>query len=261
MSEPTTDAGAAPTIETVADGFWVRQEVDNVAWIDMGGFAIVIDTLEHVEKEQAVFDAIASTLGDVPIRYVLNTHTHYDHVGLNAAFQRRCGCKIVNQQTAPLGHEGRWFEGTRRRALMLPMGGCHTAEDCIIHLPDDGALFTGDLFGWGLIPLIDHLTTDSARRVVATVERLIAYEAGVVIPGHGPLCTTDTLRRWIAYFHWLIAEVTRACAEGLADDQITARLAPPADMRSWWRFELWKHQDSLTRVVTSVRNGRLGIFD
>ena len=45
------DPGAEPKVLTVAERFWIRQEVDNVAWIDMGGQAIVIDTLEHVEKD------------------------------------------------------------------------------------------------------------------------------------------------------------------------------------------------------------------
>ena len=252
-----TEPGDVPKIVKVADGFHVRQEIDNIAWIDMGGFAIVIDTLEHKSKEQEVFDAIASTMADVPIRYVINTHTHYDHVGLNAAFQRRCGAEIINQQTSPLASEGRWFEGTGRRALMLPMGGCHTAEDCIIHLPDDDALFVGDLFGWGLIPLMSALGTDSAERLVATCERLIAYDAATVVPGHGPLCTTAELRRWVEYFAWLRAEAAHACSEGLTDAEIGERIAPPTDMHTWWRFLMWKHEDSLAKVLDATRAGQL----
>jgi len=252
-----TEPGDVPKIVKVADGFHVRQEIDNIAWIDMGGFAIVIDTLEHKSKEGEVFDAIASTMPDVPVRTVINTHTHYDHVGLNAAFQRRCGAEIINQETAPAGPEGRWVEGTRRRAHMLPMGGCHTAHDCIIHLPDDGALFVGDLFGWGLIPLMSALRTDSAERLVATYERLIAYDAATVIPGHGPLCTTGELRRWMAYFGWLRTEAAAACADGLSDAEIAEQLAPPQDMHSWWRFLMWKHEDSRAKVVDAVRAGQL----
>jgi len=252
------DPGAEPKVLTVSERFWIRQEVDNVAWIDMGGEAIVIDTLEHVEKEQDVFDAIASTLGDVPIPYVINTHTHYDHVGLNEAFRRRCSCEIINQQTTPLGDEGRWFEGTRRKAHMLPMGGCHTPEDCIIWFPDDSVLFVGDLFGWGLIPLMTNVRAEHAQRLVDTYERLIAYGAATVVPGHGPLCTTAELVRWVEYFAWLQSETARACDQGLTDEAIIVQVAPPADMHDWWRFELWKHEDSVRKVLKSVRNGWLG---
>lgn len=253
-----TEPGDVPKIVKVADGFHVRQEIDNIAWIDMGGFAIVIDTLEHREKEGEVFDAIESTMAETPVRYVLNTHTHYDHVGLNAAFQRRCSAEIINQQTAPMGPDGRWFEGTARRALMLPMGGCHTNQDCIIHLPDDNALFTGDLFGWGLIPLMTALQSDSAAHLVDTYQRLIAYDAATVIPGHGPLCTTAELVRWVEYFAWLREETSRAVAEGLTDAEITRQLAAPEDMHTWWRFLMWKHEDSLGKVLAAVRAGRLG---
>lgn len=252
------DPGAEPKIITVAEGFWVRQEVDNVAWIDMGGFAIAIDTLEHVEKERDVFDAIGSTLGEAPIPYVINTHTHYDHVGLNAAFRRRCSSEIINQQTTPLGDDGRWFAGTRRRAHMLPMGGCHTPEDCIIWFPDDSVLFVGDLFGWGLIPLMTNVRDEDARRFAATFERLIAYDAATVVPGHGPLCTTAELVRWVEYFGWLRDEIARACSQGLTDEEVLAKVAPPQDMHTWWRFLLWKHEDSVGKVLKSVRSGWLG---
>ena len=253
-----TEPGDVPKIVKVADGFHVRQEIDNIAWIDMGGFAIVIDTLEHKEKEGEVFDAIGSTMGDVPISYVINTHTHYDHVGLNAAFRRRCGAEIINQKTTPLGPEGRCFEGTARRAVMLPMGGCHTAQDCIIHLPDDDVLFVGDLFGWGLIPLMTSLRTETAQRLVVAYERLIAYDAATIVPGHGPLCTTGELRRWLDYFAWLRSEAARGRAEGLSDAQIAERLAPPPDMHTWWRFLMWKHEDSMTKVIAATRAGQLG---
>ena len=48
----TTDPAETPTIVTVGEGFYVRQAVDNIAWIDLGEYAIVIDALEQTGGNQ-----------------------------------------------------------------------------------------------------------------------------------------------------------------------------------------------------------------
>ncbi len=254
----TTDPAETPTIITVADGFYIRQAVDNIAWIDMGSYALVVDALEQPELEEEVFAAIRSTLGDLPVRYVLNTHMHYDHVALNDAFRRSFGAEVINQQNSSISPDGRWFEGSRRRALMLPTPDCHTAEDCCIWVPDDRALFVGDIFGWGLIPLTRRLNDDSAKLLRDTYARLIEFDATTVIPGHGPICTTAELRRWVEYLGWLGEQVVSRCRQDLSDAQIVQEITPPEDMAHWWRFLLWKHKDNLEKVISAVRRGWTG---
>jgi len=253
----TTDSADVAKVLKLGDGFYVRQEVDNMAWMDLGGWAIVVDALEKAHLEEEVFDAIASTIGDVPVRYVLNTHTHYDHVALNGAFQRRCGAEIVNQRVAPLGPEGRWIEGPEGRVGMLPSPGCHTDEDCIVWVPREKVLFVGDIFGWGLIPLTSPLSDETVGGLLETYGRLIEFDAAVVVGGHGPLATTNELRRWVEYFRWLLQAVMQGCAGHKNDAQIRREMPPPDDMKSWWRFVQWKHRDCLDKVIGAVRSGRV----
>jgi len=248
----TTDPDT-PKIITVAEGFCVRQEIDNIAWIDLGGCGVVVDALERRELEEEVLAAIRVTLGQTPLRYVLNTHTHGDHTALNAALAREFGAEIVNQRTAPVGPEGRWFEGTRRRLKWLHMPGCHTPEDCVAWVPADKALFVGDIFGWGLVPSSGALGAEAARRLLDTCRRLIDFDPAVVIPGHGPLGTKQTLERYVAYIEWLRERCAAAVRAGKSDDEIRAELAPPDDMAGWWRFLAWKHADSLGKVLQAAR--------
>jgi cyclase len=253
-----TDPADTPKMVTVGEGFHVRQAVDNIAWIDLGEYALVVDALEQPELEKEVFAAIRSTLGEQPVRYLLNTHTHGDHTALNAAFQRRFGTEIVNLRTGRIPPEGRWFEGPRRRVLMLPLPGCHTGEDCVVWVPQDKALFVGDIFGWGLINLSRPLNDETARLLTDTYGRMIEFEAAVVIPGHGPLCTTAELKRFVEYLHWLAWQVAQARAAGSSDAQIMQETAPPEDMKTWWRFLAWKHEDSLGKVLRAARQGWKG---
>lgn len=261
------DPALTPRVERIAEGVFVRLAVDNMAWIDLGDSAVVVDALEQPELEGEVFAAIESTWRGQDardtdsttfggVRYVLNTHGHYDHVALNDAFRRRWGAEVIGQPAAGLPPQGRWFEGPRRKLLMLPLPGCHTQEDCVVWLPEDKVLFVGDIFGWGLVPAT-RLDDKVARLLVAAYERLIAFGPKVVVPGHGPLCGEKELRRWVEYFRWLVAQVVRARAEGLDDARTRQAAAPPDDMKHWWRFLDWKHEDSLTRTMAAVRSGRL----
>ncbi len=250
------DNAEQPKLVPVGEGFTVRQAVDNMAWIDLGEYAVVVDALEEASAAEEVFAAISETLGEKPIRALLNTHTHYDHTALNETFQKRFGTEIVNQRTTRLPPEGRWFTGSLRRAQMLPMGGCHTDEDCIVWVPEDKALFVGDIFGWGLIPS-GGLSDKQAQRLRETYQRLIDFEAETVIPGHGPLCSTNELKRWVEYFDGLQQQIAAAVGTGQSDAEITRQVSPPEDMVSWWRFLDWKHSDSVSKVLSAFRARRL----
>jgi cyclase len=250
------DSALTARVQAVVPGIHVRLAVDNMAWIDLGDGLLVVDALEQPELEAEVFAAIERTAGDKPVRYVLNTHGHYDHVALNEAFRRRWNAEIVCQPAAGLPAEGRWFQGPARKVLMQPLPGCHTADDCIIWSPSDRVLFVGDIFGWGLIPC-SRVDDRMAKFLIESHERLLAFEPRVVVGGHGPLLGALELRRWIEYFRWLMEGALLACAEGRSDDQVRESLPPPPDMRSWWRFEDWKHADSVEKVLTAVRRRKL----
>jgi len=249
------DPADNPQVTEIADGVWVRVEVDTLAWIDMGDWAVFIDAHEEPGIEDVIFPALTETLGDRPLQTVVNTHTHYDHIYLNKAFQDRLGATIVNTDTTDIPTDGLWIEGPKRRLLIKPMAGCHTPEDCVIWLPDCKVLFVGDIFGWGLINLMGHLTEDSAATILTTYDDVIAIGADTIVPGHGPLCTNAELARWVEYFRWLHAKVLAALDAGQSDKQIMAEITPPEDMHHWWRFVDWKHEHSVDRMISSIRDG------
>ncbi len=251
------DPCAIPELVRIAEGFHLRNAIDNIAWFDLGGELAVVDALEEERLAGEVFDAIASTVPQTPVRYVFNTHTHYDHVALNDAFAQRWGAEIVNAETTDLPDEGRTFRGPKRSARMIPMPGCHTQTDCAVWVEPDRVLFVGDLFGWGLIPLTVNLRPETREHLLATYRRLIDFQADLVIPGHGPLCDTDTLRRWVAYFQDLAARARQGAASGLDEREIAQRLEPPQDMRDWWRFVQWKHEDTAAKLAKSAKRGWL----
>lgn len=226
-----------------------------MGWADMGGFTLVVDTLEQPSSRDEVLAGLEETCGDQPVQVVVNTHTHPDHVALNPVF-KRMGAEIVNLRTCEIPDAGRTVSGPARSAHILPMTGTHTREDCVVWLPGDGVLFVGDLFGWGLLPPNTNLREGLMERVFQVYDQLIAFDARHVVPGHGPLCSTAELRRCRAYFVWLIEQSKARLANGgVASTGAGASIPPPDDLAGWWRFRQWKHQDSTRKISKAVAKG------
>ena len=68
--------------------------------------------------------------------------------------------------------------------LLRPVGPSHTPEDLVVFVPSLGVLFSGDLLFRGRIPFVGQ--ADSGGWIRA-LDRLLALDAKLVVPGHGPL--------------------------------------------------------------------------
>ncbi len=245
-----------PTIEKLTDGVFVRQEIDNMGWADLGGFAVVIDALEHRTKEGEVLKALSDTLGDTPVKYVLNTHTHPDHTALNEVLVEHFDAALINMRTADLSEEGASFAGERRTVRMIPMPGAHTPTDCVYWFEEDRVLFVGDLFGWGLIPT-GSLDKDSQGLILDYYRQMVDLGPDVVVPGHGPLADCSHLRRFLEYFEWMVNGAIQGFEAGKTPAEVLGELGPPRDMHGWWRFYDWKHDDARSKVIEAARNRRI----
>ncbi|MDQ2733186.1 MAG: MBL fold metallo-hydrolase, partial [Armatimonadota bacterium] len=69
----------------VGPGVFLREAVDNCAWADLGDGVVVIDALEDPGMDPVIRKAVAETVGK-PIKWVINTHWHADHIACNPAW-------------------------------------------------------------------------------------------------------------------------------------------------------------------------------
>lgn len=250
------DVAARALLVNPAPGLWVRQAIDNMGWIDLGGELVVVDTLEQAELEGEVFRLIEESSKGLPVTTVVNTHSHIDHIALNKAFRRRHGANIVSFRTGDVPPGGHLvLDGSIRKVEVHHMPGCHTAEDCVVWVADGRVLFTGDLFGWGLVPYNGNLRPGQATLIRATYERLIAFAPDKVVPGHGPVCTGRELSRWLEYFDWLCMRLKDLYEHRMTLEDALREVQPPPDMLDWWRFVAWKHGDSVKKVFKAVKKG------
>ncbi|MCV2371029.1 MBL fold metallo-hydrolase [Roseateles oligotrophus] len=224
-------AGAAPKLQArqVADRVWFvqgeaalgtpanRNFISNAGFIVTDAGVVVVDALGSPALADELLAEIRRVT-DQPLRYVIVTHYHADHIyGLQAfkaagatilahrlgqeylqsdAAQRRLQASRqelgpwVNEQTQLTGAD-RWLTDAETRLqlggdeiVIRHAGPAHTAEDLLVQLPKSGVLFSGDLFFSGRIPFIGQA---DSRAWIASLDRLIAYSPRLVIPGHGPV--------------------------------------------------------------------------
>lgn len=218
-------AGAPLAVVEIAPGVFVHQgrhglfNPDNGGDISNCGFVVgrdavaVVDTGGSARVGEGLLAAVRAKTA-LPIRYVVNTHMHPDHVFGNAAFEHPDTAFVAHHKMARglsaraeryiainqklLGDAA--FAGTRivmpkmpvQAQTALDLGGrrlildarrtAHTDNDLTVRDDATGTVFMGDLMFSGHVPTLDG----SIRGWLALMAELSQSEAQRIVPGHGP---------------------------------------------------------------------------
>jgi glyoxylase-like metal-dependent hydrolase (beta-lactamase superfamily II) len=175
---------------------------------------IVVDSLTNAAMTQILLAEIRRVT-DKPIRFLINTHSHFDHVYTNHLFpettvisthegreQTKANRKVQGKHDALFSRlfpdvdlrGGRYalqdmsFSGSlsiyqgEREVRVLELGVGHSESDVVVHLPGEKIVFCGDVFLNGLPPLPGegHVT-----QTIAHYKAIEALEAEIYVAGHG----------------------------------------------------------------------------
>jgi quinoprotein relay system zinc metallohydrolase 2 len=238
--------------------------IANVGFIIGDSAVAAIDTGGSVREGQQLLAAIRART-DKPIRYVINTHGHPDHVFGNTAFADD-GVTFVGHRNLPnaLATRGPFYLDAFRRTmgdelidqvrlipptllidgtLSLDLGSrslvlrawptAHSDNDLTVFDGQTGTLFAGDLAFLGHTPVLDG----NLRGWLATIGELSNLPAQRVVPGHGPVsawpAALDDERR---YLEALDADIRAAIARGQSI-RSAAETAVASERLQWQLFD------------------------
>ncbi|MFI6393526.1 fumarylacetoacetate hydrolase family protein [Nonomuraea sp. NPDC050540] len=99
-----------------------------------------------------------------------------------------------------------------REVRLLDLGPAHTGADTVVHVPDAGVLFAGDLLFVGCTPIV---WGGPIANWVAACDTMLALDAPTVVPGHGPVTDAAGIRAVRDYLGHVVAHADAAHAKGL----------------------------------------------
>lgn len=114
------------------------------------------------------------------------------------------------------------------RVELIYVGPAHTQGDLLVHLPEHGVVFTGDV----LFRLCTPIGWEGTfARWGEALDAIVDLAPDIVVPGHGPLCGLEGPREMKAYLEYVRAEARRFYDQGLSELDAARRidLGPYAD--------------------------------
>lgn len=192
--------------------------ISNAGFVVTRDGVVVIDALGSPALARRLLAGIRKHT-DKPVTHVILTHYHADHIyGLQAL--KAAGAKVIahqaareymNSENARLRLEAsrtelapwidedtqlvaadEWLDSERELVLggvrlrIKPVGPSHTPEDLVVYLPQEKVLFAGDLVFRSRIPYVGQA---DSRQWIRALDALLAFDAAVILPGHGPVST------------------------------------------------------------------------
>jgi glyoxylase-like metal-dependent hydrolase (beta-lactamase superfamily II) len=243
------------------------------------GLYIIDDQLRPITGQ--LLKAIGK-ISNKPIRFVINTHYHADHVGGNETIGDAGAVLIAHENirkrmtteqvsifmnnTTPPYPKGALPVVTFNDRLSLHLNGetatayyvanGHTDGDSIIHFPVSNVIHMGDMFFNGLYPYVDLDAGGSMQGLVAAANLALsmADESTRIIPGHGPLGMTEDLKNYRDYLVQAGANVQTLIDRDMNLQQIIA-----AEPTREWDEELGKTWITPAQFVTFIYNSLEGI--
>jgi glyoxylase-like metal-dependent hydrolase (beta-lactamase superfamily II) len=170
------DAAPAPlrvAVDKLADGVWYLSTPNARNWaVEFADHVVVVEGIGSEARSVLVIDEIARIIPNKPIRYVINTHAHYDHAGglrtyvakgvtvvtheLNKPFYERVWARprtiapdLLSKSPRPatfetVGDKKVMTDGTKTIELYHMKGTSHNVANLLVFMPKESLLFWGD---------------------------------------------------------------------------------------------------------------------
>ena len=198
-------------IEKIAQDMYVIAGGGGNSIVRVTGKGVLLVDAKNGDKE--TFDLLVGQISTVtrqPVRFVINTHGHPDHAGNNGRFEA-AGAVVLGQDRSAAhsiepppggqapGPPSRVFHEQKivrfgDATIELRHVVAHSDGDALVYFPDRKILATGDVFT--TVPsMAQYASGGSAYGLRDALERILRYDATVIVPGHGPIVSRSVIEQ------------------------------------------------------------------
>jgi cyclase len=220
---PAADPAAAARARMGAAPIQAQKLAENLTLLSgPGGNVVVLNGLDgkfvvdtFVSPAWPKLKEALDGLGDAPLKFVIDTHWHFDHTDNNAPLhaagatilahentKKRMSAPqdipILNihfpaspadalpQQTFAASHK---LQANGETLALQHFAPAHTDTDIYIHFEKSNVIHMGDTFFNGFYPFIDAGTGGKLNGMIAAADKILplANNDTKIVPGHGPL--------------------------------------------------------------------------
>jgi cyclase len=245
-------------VHQLAPGVYYREAdpskhiIANTGWVVFRDYVLVIDANYPWGAKEILPDIRAVT--NKPIRYVFDTHYHADHLfgdsvwvdaGATIVCSEECteesrrknpatwandkGAGDTSLKPYRLEHPQQSFHGSmtfddgEHRVELTKIGPGHTLGDAVAYLPKERILFTGDMCVSNAMNNMADPDADPDGWLRA-LDGLAKRDIAILVPGHGDLGATDTIRLQRRYLAAIVDGARDAIAKKTPESELEKSL-------------------------------------
>jgi glyoxylase-like metal-dependent hydrolase (beta-lactamase superfamily II) len=242
------------------EGVYMLQGLGGNIGVSSGPDGVILVDDQYAPLTEKIRAALAG-LNPGPIRFILNTHWHFDHTGGNENFGKGGVVIVAHEnvrrrmsaeqfmtsfpQVVPASPSGAlpvvtftdavtfYYNGDSISAFHVPPA--HTDGDVIVWFRHANVIHMGDTFFNGRYPLVDLASGGSSDGFIVAADRVLALSDAntKIIPGHGPLGDRVALQAFRTMMMTVQGRIKQAIAAGRTLDQVKAA-KPTADFDAVW---------------------------
>ncbi len=184
---------------------------------------LVVDTTVPEAKKK--FQKVLAKISSKPVRYLINTHWHYDHVGGND-IMAKAGARIIahknvkkrmskeqyieffKKKVPPAPKEALPTKMVKKKLTLkfnnekvdiLHFGPGHTDGDVVVYFRKANVIHLGDLYFAGIYPYVGVSSGGSIKYIPEVLTKIMnkINSKTIIIPGHGPIMTKANFAKYI----------------------------------------------------------------
>ena len=232
----------------LAENIYMLEGAGGNIGVSVGETGIFIIDSQFAPLTKKITDAL-KTLGNAPVKLIVNTHHHGDHTGGNSNFSKQ-GATIMahdnvkkrlrqNKPKAALPiitySDRLKININDEEVFIMHVDHAHTDGDSLLYFTESNVLHTGDTFFNGRYPYIDLNSGGSVDGYIKAVKAgMVLIDANTkIIPGHGKLSNEAGYKDFLDMLESLKTKILIEIEQGKTEAQVASNAA------------LTKHYDDL----------------